>query len=194
MVRHNIQELKFRRRQESKTNYAKRLALVKGNIERVVVRKSNRRVMGQIVRYAEKGDVVLYSADSNELKALGWPSRGNRSTSYLTGMLLVSKISEADRKKEYILDIGLSSPVLNSIPFVFAKGCIDGGLKLRGNFEIEEKVYNGSMLAEYAKTLKEKEHKLYERQFGEYIKEKVNVESIPKLFVDAKEKIKAVKK
>ncbi|MDE1870232.1 MAG: 50S ribosomal protein L18 [Candidatus Micrarchaeota archaeon] len=194
MVRHNIQELKFRRRQESKTNYAKRLALVKGNIDRVVVRKSNRKIIGQVIRYAEKGDMVLYSADSNELMKMGWPSRGNRSTAYLTGMLLVSKLKEADRKNEFILDIGLSSPVVNSIPFVFAKGCIDNGMKLRGNFEIEEKMYNGTLLAEYAKALKEKEQKVYERQFGEYIKGKIQVESIPKLFVEAKEKIKAVKK
>jgi len=194
MVRHNIQELKFRRRQESKTNYAKRLALVKGNIDRVVVRKSNRKIIGQIIRYAEKGDMVLYSADSNELMKLGWPSRGNRSTAYLTGMLLVSKLKEADKKSEFILDIGLSSPVVNSIPFVFAKGCIDNGMKLRGNFEIDEKMYNGTLLAEYAKALKEKEHKMYERQFGEYIKGKIQVEAIPKLFVEAKEKIKAVKK
>lgn len=194
MARKNIQELKFRRRREAKTNYSKRLALVKGNLERVVVRKSNKRVMGQIVRYEEKGDVVLYSADSKELKSFGWMGKSNRSTSYLTGMLLASKLSKEDREKEFILDIGLSSPVANSIPFVFAKGCVDNGLKLRGTFEIDEKVYNGSLVASYAKELKEKEAKAYEKQFGDYIKNKVQLESIPKLFEEAVAKIKSAKK
>ncbi|MDE1850380.1 MAG: 50S ribosomal protein L18 [Candidatus Micrarchaeota archaeon] len=194
MVKHNIQELKFRRRREAKTNYHKRLALVKGNMDRIVIRKSNRRIIGQIVRYQEKGDLVRYNVDSRELVKLGWPSRSNRSTAYLTGMLLASKVTEADRKHEFILDIGLSSPVTNSIPFVFAKGAMDNGLKVRGTFEIEESVYDGSILANYAKVLKEKEQKLYERQFGDYIKSKVPVESVPKLFMEAKEKIKAAKK
>lgn len=194
MARKIIQELKFRRRREAKTNYAKRLALVKGNIARVVVRKSNKRVMGQIVRYEERGDVVLYSADSRELKSFGWTSRSNRSTSYLTGMLLASKIKKEDQGKEYILDIGLSTPVANSMPFVFAKGCIDNGLKLRGTFEIDEKVYNGSLVSNYAKELKEKEAKSYEKQFSAYIKNKVGLESIPKLFEETKAKIKSAKK
>lgn len=194
MARKIIQELKFRRRREAKTNYAKRLSLVKGNIARVVVRKSNKRVMGQIVRYEERGDVVLYSADSRELKNFGWTSRSNRSTSYLTGMLLASKIKKEDQGKEYILDIGLSTPVANSMPFVFAKGCIDNGLKLRGTFEIDEKVYNGSLVSNYAKELKEKEAKSYEKQFSGYIKNKVGLESIPKLFEEAKAKIKSAKK
>jgi len=71
---------------------------------------------------------------------------------------------------------------------------MDNGLKVRGTFEIDESVYNGSILANYAKVLKEKEQKLYERQFGDYIKNKVQVESVPKLFMEAKEKIKAAKK
>lgn len=191
MVRRTIKELKFRRRRESKTNYAKRLALVKGNLYRVVVRHSNRRITGQVVDYDEKGDIVRYTADSTELIKMGWPSRSNRPTAYLTGMLLGSKISKEDMEREFILDIGLSAPVLNSIPFVFAKGCIDGGMKIRGNLEIDEKFYNASLTANYAKELKEKDGKAYEKQFATYIKSKVAVDSMPKLFIEAKEKIKS---
>ncbi|MDE1804487.1 MAG: 50S ribosomal protein L18 [Candidatus Micrarchaeota archaeon] len=189
MPRSTMQVLKFRRRRESKTNYVKRLALVKGNMDRIVVRKSNRRIIGQIVRYDEKGDVVRYSADSNELKAMGWPSRSNKPTAYLTGILLGSKIKAEDKGSEFILDIGLSSPVKDSIPFVFAKGCIEGGMKVRGNIEIEQKAYDASLIANYAKELKEKDQKAYQRQFGSYIKENVQIEEMPKLFAEAKQKI-----
>ncbi|MGI0141218.1 MAG: 50S ribosomal protein L18 [Candidatus Micrarchaeales archaeon] len=194
MPKHNIQELKFRRRREAKTNYHKRLALVKGDMARIVVRKSNRGILGQVVKYNEKGDVVSYSVDSCELVKMGWPSRSNRPTAYLTGMLLASKISEADRKVEYILDIGLSSPVANSIPFVFAKGAMDNGMKVRGEFTIDEGIYNGSLTAKYADALKKEEPKRYEAQFGAYIKGKIVPDSMPKLFIEAKEKIKSAKK
>ncbi|MDE1825467.1 MAG: 50S ribosomal protein L18 [Candidatus Micrarchaeota archaeon] len=190
MGRKNVEELKFRRRREAKTNYAKRLALVKGNLDRIVVRRSNKRIVGQVIRYNEKGDVVLYGADSRELRALGWPARSNRSSAYLTGMLLGSKIRPEDRQKEYILDIGLNSPVKNSIPFVFAKGCKESGIKLRGVFEVEPKFYDSSLVSIYAKGLKEKDEKAYQRQFSTYAKEKVTVESMSKLFIEAKEKIK----
>ena len=84
--------LDFRRRREALTDYKRRLALVKSGMDRVVVRKTNKRIIGQIIRFNEKGDVVLSSADSNELrKAYGWPSRRNKSTAYLTGLLLAKK-------------------------------------------------------------------------------------------------------
>ena len=72
-----INETKFRRRKLSLTNYKKRLAMVKGGLDRVVVRKSNKNIMGQIVRYDEKGDAVIASADSKELAS---EARGLRST------------------------------------------------------------------------------------------------------------------
>lgn len=181
-----VGELKFRRRRESVTNYAKRLALVKGGIERVAVRKSNKRITGQVIRYNEKGDVVLASADSNELKKLGWPSRRNRSTAYLTGMLLASKMKEKGR--ECVLDLGLSSPVKNSISFVFAKGCVDNGLKIRGKFDIDEAYYSYSNIAKYAAGLKEA------NAFGLYRKNNIKVENMPQLFNEVKEKIRNMRK
>ena len=42
-----INDVKFRRRREGITNYKKRLALVKSGLERVVVRKTNKRIMGR---------------------------------------------------------------------------------------------------------------------------------------------------
>ncbi|MDE1873849.1 MAG: 50S ribosomal protein L18 [Candidatus Micrarchaeota archaeon] len=181
-----IHEVKFRRRRQGVTDYKKRLALVKSGLERVVVRKTNARILGQVIRYTEKGDIVSASANSDELaKKYGWPSRGNRPTAYLTGLMLAKK---AKGTGELVLDIGITTPVSGAIPFVFAKGCIDGGMKLKGSFEIKEEVYNSTQTAKYAEQLKAKPDAL-KRQFGGYIAKNVQPESLPKLFNEVKEKI-----
>jgi large subunit ribosomal protein L18 len=181
-----IKNLKFRRRRLGLTNYDKRLAMVKGGLERVVVRKTNKRILAQIIKYEVTGDRVVTSVDSSELsKSFGWPSRRNRPTAYLTGMLLAKK---AKSKGDVILDIGITAPVKNSIPFVFARGCIDGGLKLRGKIEVDAKTFDATLIAKYAELLK-KNPAEFKRQFGAYSEKGVSPESLPKLFNEVKEKI-----
>src|SRR5271155_87377 len=138
-----IQGIKFRRRREAITNYKRRLELVKSGLDRIVLRKTNKRILAQVARYTPKGDIILAQANSNELAQYNWPGRSNRPTAYLTGLLLAKKYEKA-KDTEHILDIGLASPVKNSIPFVFAKGCVDGGMKIRSNITLEEKTYNAS--------------------------------------------------
>jgi large subunit ribosomal protein L18 len=175
-------DLKFKRRRQGVTNYKKRLALVKSGLDRVVVRQSSRRILGQIVRYEEAGDKVLASADSSELrKQCGWPSRSNRTTAYLTGLLLARKAKA--KEGELVLDTGLSAPVKDSIPFVFAKGCIDGGLKIIGNIEIDEAAYGAERMVKYAEALAKKQKDA--KHFAAYEK----VGSLPELFKEAKAKL-----
>jgi len=183
-----MRKIIFRRRREGVTNYAKRVAMVKSGLYRLVVRKTNRRIIGQVVKYDNKGDIVLASADSNTLKKLGWPSRSNRATAYLTGMLLAKRFT--DRSKELILDIGLNSNTKGSIPFVFAKGCVDAGMKVRGNFEVSEDTYNMSNVQKYAEQLKSNPEK-YKRVFGEYIKSNIAPENFTALFNQFREKLKS---
>ncbi len=185
-----VQQLQFRRRREAKTNYKRRFALVKGGLDRIVVRKTNRRIIGHVSRYTEKGDLTLASADSKELLKLGWPSRANRSTAYLVGMLLAKKVGASKELKagEFILDIGISSPVRGSIPFVFAKGCTDAGLKMRSGIDVNATVYDYSN-TKYAKELKAKEPERYARQYGAYIKEGKEPEALGSLFSKVKEEI-----
>lgn len=185
-----IMLLKFRRRRESLTDYRKRLNLVKSGMDRIIIRKTNKRIIGQVSRYEEKGDRTVAYADSNELRAMGWPSRSNKPTAYLTGMLLAKKIGKSESQKEHILDIGISSPVKGSVSFVFAKGCIDGGMKLRGKFDIAESEYNYSN-SKYAAELKSKNPERYRLQYGAYIENKTEPESLHKLFVEVKQKISA---
>ncbi|MGC8479243.1 MAG: 50S ribosomal protein L18 [Candidatus Micrarchaeia archaeon] len=182
-----IVKVTFKRKRNKLTNYKKRLALVKSNLNRIVIRSTNKRVLAQIVKYSEKGDIVLVSAYSNELSKFGWPSRSNKPTAYLTGLLLAQKASEKKLEgEEYILDIGLSVPVKNSTPFVFMQGCIDGGLKLRSGSKIEEKNYK--FQDSYINKLKENKA-LYEKQFSGYIKQKISPEELNKLFNSVKEKM-----
>ncbi|MEM3781566.1 MAG: 50S ribosomal protein L18 [Candidatus Micrarchaeaceae archaeon] len=177
-------KLAFRRRREGKTNYAKRLALVKSGMYRLVVRSTNRRIIGQIIEYRPEGDRVVASAESNELEKLGWPSRSNRPTAYLTGMLLAKKFKQ---NGECILDIGLRSNTKGSVPFVFAKGFADAGKRLRGKFEIGQSVYDGSAIAAYAASGKHGAN-----QFGAYGKSGVKAEQLSELFKSIYEKIKVM--
>lgn len=181
--------LDFRRRREAKTDYGKRLSLIKGNLDKVVIRKTNRRIIGEIVRYQETGDIVIAYVDSAVLASkYKWPSRSNRPTAYLTGLMLAKIAKEkklADGNTEFVLDIGLSSPVQNSIPFVFAKGCVDGGMKLRSGIEIKEGLYNYSDTGYARKVVEEGKSKHY----GKFLKDGIKIENLGKMFEETKQKL-----
>lgn len=185
----NMKAIKFRRRREALTDYKKRFRLVKSGIDRIVVRKTNKRIIAHAVKYTEKGDQTVAFADSNELRKLNWPSNANRGTAYLTGMLLAKKLKEKGSSSEYILDIGITSPVKNSIPFVFAKGCVDAGVKMRGTFDMDSNIYDYSD-TKYVQELKGKEPDAYKRQFSGLLEKKIEPEQMQKLFAEVKAKIK----
>lgn len=182
-----ITNLKFRRRREAITNYKRRLELVKSGLDRVVLRKTNSRILAQVARYTPKGDQILAQANSNELAKYNWPGRANRPTAYLTGLLLAKKYANA-KKAEHILDIGLASPVKNSIPFIFAKGCVDGGMKLKANLELDEKTYDASN-TKFLAEMKSKHAEKYKKTYSAYMEAGVDPEHLGKLFTEAKEKI-----
>ena len=64
--------VKFRRRREGKTNYKKRLAFVKSDLPRLVVRRSNKYFNLQIIDNKPTGDVTLAHFNSKNLSKLGW--------------------------------------------------------------------------------------------------------------------------
>ncbi|HDN83291.1 MAG TPA: 50S ribosomal protein L18 [Candidatus Altiarchaeales archaeon] len=120
----------YRRRREGKTNYRKRLNLLKSKKLRVVVRKTNKHMIAQLIKYHEDGDRVLVSAHSSELKKFGWEfATGNIPAAYLTGYLLGVR-SLKKNFKEGILDIGLHPPVKKSRVFAALKGLIDAGMEI----------------------------------------------------------------
>ncbi len=123
-------QVKFRRRRESKTDYRKRLALLKSNKPRLVVRKGNNSVTIEVASYKPEGDVINAFFTSVALKKMGWIGHtGNIPSAYLAGYACAKKAIRAGIK-EAVLDIGLLSPVHASRPFAALKGAIDAGLKI----------------------------------------------------------------
>lgn len=119
----------FRRRREKKTNYRKRLALVKSGKIRIVIRRSLKNIIVQFVDYDSKGDKTLVSAFSTELKKYGWTRTGNVPASYLTG-LLAGKRAKDKKIEEAILDLGLQTSTKGSRIYAALKGVLDAGVNV----------------------------------------------------------------
>ena len=141
-------KLDKKRRKQSKTNYKKRLNLLKGNYPRLVVRKSNKYITIQIIKSKNAQDKVLYMVNSKELLKHGWPedksgSLKNLSASYLAGFLLGKKAKAL--KQELILDSGLIPSTKGSRVYAAVKGVSDAGLKInfsKGIAPSQEKIEN----------------------------------------------------
>ena len=128
-----------RRRRESKTNYTKRLILLKGNFPRLVVRKTNKYLILQIIESSHAQDKVVYSVNTKELLKHRWPEEKKGSlksvtAGYLAGLLLGKKAKEL--KSEIILDSGLIPNTPSSRVYSVVKGIADAGIKIRFNKEV----------------------------------------------------------
>lgn len=187
-----VYKVAFRRRRSALTNYAKRLALVKGAAPRMVVRKSGRSVVVQFIEFSPKGDRVLACGFSNALKKMGWAPRCNSPTAYLCGML-AAKAAAKKGVKEFNLDIGMQTPSKGSVVFAALRGAIDAGLKTNYTESmIDDSRMNGSLIAKFASDLRQKDAAKYSRLFSSYIKEGFNPEKMAEAFSAVKAKISAI--
>lgn len=136
-------KLEFKRKRLGKTNYKKRLKLLLANRPRLVIRKSTNNILAQIVGYNEKGDKVIVSCHSSELKKYGWNgNKGNLPSAYLVGLLTGNKAKNKNIK-DLVLDIGLQKSTKGSRIYSLLKGCLDNGLNIPYSKEIlpaEERV------------------------------------------------------
>lgn len=128
--------VKPRRRREGKTDYRKRLKLLRSGKVRIVVRKSLKNTQVQFVEYHEDGDKVLASAISNELiNKYQWKySTSATPAAYLTG-LLAGKRAIDKGISEGILDTGRYPPVTGSKIFAALKGIVEAGVECTYNDE-----------------------------------------------------------
>lgn len=190
MSRSKIQAVQFRRKMEGKTDYSKRLKLLKSGKPRMVIRKSLKNILVQIVEYVPQGDKVIASAHSSELKKLGWQmSCSNIPASYLTGYLLGKKAGQK-KIKECILDSGLYTSVKGNRIYAALKGAIDAGMSVPASKEIlppEDRI-SGKHIAEFAKKIKGS--KDFSHQFSAQNKSGVLPEGITKHFEEIKQKIR----
>ncbi len=183
----------FRRRFEGKTDYHKRLKLLKSRKLRVVIRSSNNHMRVQIVQSKLGGDKVLISAFSKELALkYGWiANTGNIPASYLTGYLAGLR-AKKNNIQEAIFDLGMiynKNRVLAT-----CKGVVDAGIQIPYNEEffpkgLEERI-KGNHIESYATNLKSEDPEKYEQVFSGYLKVKnVDPMKISKIFSDSLKKI-----
>jgi len=182
----------FRRRFEGKTDYFKRLKLLKSRKLRVVIRVSNNHVRVQIVQSKLGGDKVLVSAFSKELAIkYGWiVNTGNIPAAYLTGYLAGLRAKNKNIQ-EVIFDLGAfyhRHRVLAA-----CKGVLDAGLEIPYREELfpenlEERI-NGNHIEQYAKILKTEEPEKYDKIFSGYINKKINPLKISQSVKDSKKLI-----
>ena len=103
---------------------------MKSKLPRIVIRKSLKNMVLQIVQSKEAQDKVIITTHSKELRKFGWNgSLSNISASYLTGLLMGKKAFKKDIK-ETIADLGLQKSIRKTRIYAAIKGCIDSGLKI----------------------------------------------------------------
>jgi large subunit ribosomal protein L18 len=179
----------FRRRKKNLTDYKKRLALIKSESPRLVVRASNHSVSVQLISFDAVGDKTIAQANSFELEKYGWMPQANTPTAYLTGMLAAKRASSAGVKDAH-LDIGMATATKGRIHFAAAMGAKNAGMALEmGEGLIDEKRLNGSHIADYAKKLEAQDAQKYGRLFSRYAKKKIDPKTLPKIFEEAKGRI-----
>jgi len=148
--------VQYRRKREGKTDYKKRLDLLKGGITRLVVRPSNKHMLVQLINYSENGDKVVASAHSKELGELGWShSTSNTPAAYLTGLLCGAR-GKSKGVSGAILDNGLFTAIKGSRIFASLKGCVDAGVSVPVGEEIlpDESRISGQHIASYVEKSK----------------------------------------
>jgi large subunit ribosomal protein L18 len=151
-----------KRRREGKTDYLKRLNLLKSERPRLVFRKSNKYFVSQYVESSEARDKIVFGISSKELLKHGWPEKFSGSlksipAAYLTGYLMGKKIKEK-KLKEPVVDFGMKRVLYKTRIFGFLKGLIDSGIKIsckEDAFPEEERISGKKLKEDFSKHLEE---------------------------------------
>jgi large subunit ribosomal protein L18 len=119
----------------------------------MVVRKTNRHIIIQLVTAEMDGDRTLIAANSAELETYGYKgSTSSTPAAYLTGMLFAVKAKKADYGRA-VLDIGLNRATPGARVFAALKGAVEAGLDVPHGEKIlpsDERV-RGAHIAAYNK-------------------------------------------
>ena len=144
-----------RRRKEGKTDYRSRMALLKSGIPRIVIRKTNKYILLQLIESKQAQDKIVVTTNSKELlkKGLDENYAGSLKSipaAYITGILMANKL---DKKNEYIIDWGMAIEKKHGKICAAIKGLIDGGANVRASEKIfpSEERLNGEHLKKQAK-------------------------------------------
>ncbi len=181
-------EVGFRRRREGKTNYRKRLELVKSGQHRLVVRLSGRYVLVQLIGFGRGGDKIAAQGNSRELEKFGWKAgKKNLPAAYLAGLLAGTRAKKSGIEKA-ILDIGFRTPVHGSRCFAALKGAVDAGIKVpfeAGALPSQERI-SGKHIEEFAKKMPAEE---FRKKFSGYAGKNIDAKNLGEIFENAKKSI-----
>ena len=151
-----------RRKREYKTDYKKRLNILKSRIPRVVFRRTNRYVIAQYISSEQTKDKIEIGISSKSLLKYGWPKELSGSLKslgacYLTGFLMGKTILK-EKKEAPILDLGMQRIIYKSRIFAFLKGLVDSGIKIKYDektFPDEEMISGKKLKKDLSKTFSE---------------------------------------
>jgi len=155
------------RRKENKTDYSKRLKLLKGKSPRVVFRKTNKYIIAQYIRSKEAQDSVEIEVNSKRLLTKGWPkefagSLKSLPASYLTGYLMGTVIKK-EKKETPVVDFGMIRVLHKTKVFAFLKGLKDAGIEIECEKEFfpeEEKIKGKNLKEDFSRHFQEIKSKI----------------------------------
>ena len=147
-----------RRRKENKTDYLKRIKLLKSESPRLVFRKTNRYIIAQYILSNESQDKIILTVTSKKLLKYGWPKELKGSlksipAAYLVGFLIGKKIVKEKIRKP-IADFGMNRTNHKSKPYAFLKGVIDSGVEVKcpdETFPEEERIKGKKLIEDFSK-------------------------------------------
>ena len=151
-----------RRRRENKTNYSKRLKMLKGETPRIVVRKTNKYIIAQYITSSAAQDKIEMGINSKKLLNHGWPKNFAGSlksipAAYLTGYLF-GKTLQKEKKEAPIVDFGMAQTLHKTKLFAFLKGAIDAGIEIKCKkeaFPEEEKIQGKNLKQDFSTIFRE---------------------------------------
>ncbi|MFC1710660.1 50S ribosomal protein L18 [Nanoarchaeota archaeon] len=156
-----------RRRRENKTDYAKRIKLLKSGSPRIVFRRTNRYLIAQYVTSKEAQDKVEININSKDLLKYGWPKEFGGSlksipSAYLLGFLIGKQIIEK-KLATPIIDFGMLRTLHKTKVYSFLKGLIDMGVHVNCEekyFPEEDRIQGKHLKKDFSKTFNEIKSKI----------------------------------
>nr|AJS13353.1 large subunit ribosomal protein L18 [uncultured archaeon] len=156
-----------RRKLEGKTDYGKRLKLLKSNSPRLVFRKTNRYIISQYITSKAAQDKIEIGITSKKLKKFGWPDEFQGSlksipAAYLTGLAMGKEINKKGLKTP-IVDFGMMRVLAKNKGYAFLKGIVDAGVKIKCDekqFPEEERIQGKNMREDFSKTFEQIKSKI----------------------------------
>ena len=160
-------KIQKRRKRERKTDYLKRLKLLKSRTPRLVFRKTNKYILAQYVIDEQAQDKVQMGISSKELIKFGWPKEFQGSlksipAAYLTGFLIGKKLI-SKKLETPIIDLGMLRTVHKTKVHAFSKGLVDAGVGIKykeETFPSEDRIKGTHLKKDFSKSFDEIKSKI----------------------------------